>query len=224
MGRFTIAAPDDSLGALIMANSAQCRGYRFGSFTLDLECGALLAADGEEMPLRPKSFSLLRLLAENAGRLLSQEVIMETLWPDVFVTENNVTQCIHDIRRALGAEGYKMLRTRPRRGYLFTSDVIAVPQTGPLAVDNDRGGPGSDRPGSTVGAQDREQEQRVQEDEEMRAQIPSVAFRHARSRKTAAQAIFHSCNPVAEQDRSEGPRFLVNDTTESFFADLESRW
>jgi DNA-binding winged helix-turn-helix (wHTH) protein len=107
-----------------MASSAQCRVYRFGSFTLDLGSGALLAADGEERPLRPKSFALLRLLVENTGRLLSQEVIMEALWPNVSVTENSITQCIHDIRRALGVEAHQALRTRPRRGYLFTLDIV----------------------------------------------------------------------------------------------------
>jgi DNA-binding winged helix-turn-helix (wHTH) protein len=99
--------------------------YRFGSFVLDLEQGALLAADGREMRLRPKSFALLRLLVENTGRLLSHEAVMEAIWPNVFVTENNITQCIHDIRRVLGSDAHRVLRTRPRRGYLFTSEVVS---------------------------------------------------------------------------------------------------
>ena len=71
--------------------------------------GQLLATDGREMPLRPKSFALLRLLVENAGRLLSRDMIMEALWPNVFVTDDNVTQCVHDIRGALGAEAQQMV-------------------------------------------------------------------------------------------------------------------
>ncbi len=110
-----------------MARSAQYAAYRFGSFTLDLEREALLAGDGREIPLRPKSFALLRLLAENAGRLLSHDAIMEALWPDTFVTENNISQAIHEIRTALGAEAHQILRTRPRRGYLFIAHVVAVP-------------------------------------------------------------------------------------------------
>ena len=110
-----------------MTNSAQYTAYLFDSFTLDLDRGVLLAADGSEMPLRPKSFALLRLLVENAGRLLSRDTIMAALWPDLFVTDDNVTQCVRDIRRALGAEAQRMLRTQPRRGYLFTSEVVAVP-------------------------------------------------------------------------------------------------
>ena len=113
-----------------MESSAHFIAYRFGSFALDLERGALLAADGKEIPLRPKSFALIQLLVENAGRLLSKETIMEALWPNIFVTENSVSQCIHDVRGALGSEAYRTLRTVPRRGYLFASDVIAIPPRG----------------------------------------------------------------------------------------------
>jgi DNA-binding winged helix-turn-helix (wHTH) protein len=110
-----------------MTNTEQLMGYRFGSFTLDLEWGGLLAVTGDEIPLRPKSFSLLRLLVENAGRILTRDAIMTQLWPDLFVTENNITQCIHDIRRALGSEASQILQTLPRRGYRFISRVTVVP-------------------------------------------------------------------------------------------------
>jgi DNA-binding winged helix-turn-helix (wHTH) protein len=110
-----------------MTTSAHYTACRFGSFVLDLRREALLGPDGNERPLRPKSFALLKLLVENAGRVVSRDVIMEALWRTVCVTENSVTQCIHDIRAALGAEGRQLLRTRPRRGYLFTPDVTALP-------------------------------------------------------------------------------------------------
>jgi DNA-binding winged helix-turn-helix (wHTH) protein len=116
-----------------MASSRQFIAYRFGRFVLDLERGALLAADGKELPLRPKSFALLLLLVENAGRLMSQEAIMESLWPNVFVTENSVCQCVRDIRDALGSEACQTLRTVTRRGYLFTSEVIALPRPSELS-------------------------------------------------------------------------------------------
>ncbi len=99
--------------------------HRFGSFVLDLDRGMLLAGDGSERALRPKSFTLLRLLVENAGRLLSQDTILEALWPGTSITQNSVSQCVHDIRRALGQEGEGMLRTMARRGYLFTPQVTS---------------------------------------------------------------------------------------------------
>src|SRR3954453_7423058 len=107
--------------------------YRFDRFVLDLARGALLADDGAELPLRPKSFALLRLLVENAGRLLDRDAIMAAVWPDVFVTDDSITQCVRDIRRALGDEAGRLLRTVPRRGYLLAAAVAAA-----AAVD---GGP-----------------------------------------------------------------------------------
>jgi class 3 adenylate cyclase/predicted ATPase len=121
--------------------------YRFERFTLDLSRGALLAANGAELPLRPKSFALLRLLVENAGRLLDRDAIMAAVWPDVFVTDDSITQCVREIRRALGDEPPRLLRTVQRRGYLFTAEVS---RAGPAAAVPEGAAPiegtGSQRP------------------------------------------------------------------------------
>src|ERR1700693_545408 len=93
--------------------------YAFGRFTLHLDRGVLLA-DGAECALRPKSFALLRLFVENPGRLVNRDEIMETIWPGVFVTDDSIAQCVSDIRRALGDSDQRLLRTLPRRGFLFT--------------------------------------------------------------------------------------------------------
>jgi DNA-binding winged helix-turn-helix (wHTH) protein len=105
------------------ADKPPCMAYRVDRFTLDLARGALLASDGAELPLRPKSFALLQLLVENAGRLLDRDTIMQAVWSDVIVTDDSITQCVRDIRRALGDETQRLLRTVPRRGYLLTADV-----------------------------------------------------------------------------------------------------
>jgi DNA-binding winged helix-turn-helix (wHTH) protein len=110
-----------------MAEPEQPIAYQFGSFVLDLEWGGLISAEGKELPLRPKSFALLRFLLENARRILSHDEIMMALWPNLFVTENNITQCVRDIRRALGPESCQTLQTIARRGYRFTPHVIAIP-------------------------------------------------------------------------------------------------
>src|SRR5215213_10934075 len=100
--------------------------YRFDRFVLDLNRGALVTADGAELALRPKSYALLRLFVENAGRLLDRDAIMAAVWPGVFVADDSVTQCVRDIRRALGDEKQTMLRTVQRRGYVFTAEVSRV--------------------------------------------------------------------------------------------------
>jgi DNA-binding winged helix-turn-helix (wHTH) protein len=113
-----------------MARPAQRIVYRFGGFTLDADRQVLLAANGAEVSLRPKTFSLLLLLVENAGRTISKEMIMASVWPGIFVTENNVTQCVHEIRHALGSKAHRILRTRPRRGYMIAADVDAARSAG----------------------------------------------------------------------------------------------
>lgn len=126
------------------AEQPPCAAYRFGRFTLDLARGALLALDGAELHLRPKSFALLQLLIENAGRLLDRDTIMRAVWHDVFVTDESITQCVHDIRRALGDEAQGLLRTVPRRGYLFTAEVSRAPAISPMLPGDEPGQAGSD--------------------------------------------------------------------------------
>lgn len=97
--------------------------YRFGRFVLDTSRGAVLAPDGTEVPLRPKSFALLRLLVENAGRLLDRDTIMAAVWPDVTVTDDSITQCVRELRRALGDDAQRLIRTLPKRGYILDVEV-----------------------------------------------------------------------------------------------------
>lgn len=100
--------------------------YRFAGFVLDIGKGKLLTAADEEIPLRRQSFEMLRLFSENAGRLLDRESINRAIWPDVTVTDDSLTQCVRDIRRALRDEAQRMLKTVPRRGYMFSPDVLAL--------------------------------------------------------------------------------------------------
>jgi adenylate cyclase len=99
--------------------------YRFEGYALDLVRGALLDANGAEVPLRAKSFDLLRVLVTNAGRLLDRDTINRAIWHDVVVTDDAITQCIRDIRRAVGDVDQRILKTVPRRGYIFAAKVTA---------------------------------------------------------------------------------------------------
>ena len=114
------------------AERAPPGAWRFAGFMLHAGRGALLADDGTEVSLRPKSFVLLRLLVENAGRLVDRDAIMAAVWPDVVVTDESITQCIRDIRRALGDDAQQVLKTVPNRGYLLATEV--TPVEGPAAA------------------------------------------------------------------------------------------
>lgn len=103
--------------------------YRFDRFTLDLVRGTLFAADGSELTLRPKSFAMLRHMVMHAGRLMDRDELMQAVWPDVFVTDDSIAQCVRDIRRALGDQTQRVLRTVPRRGYLLDVSATATSVT-----------------------------------------------------------------------------------------------
>lgn len=98
--------------------------YTFDRWTLDCTRGVLTTETGD-IPLRPKSFEVLHYLIQNAGRLMSRDDVLGALWPDVTVTEESLTQCVSEVRQALGDSGQRIIKTVPKRGYLF-----AVPVTG----------------------------------------------------------------------------------------------
>jgi DNA-binding winged helix-turn-helix (wHTH) protein len=98
--------------------------YQFETFTLDPTRGALLDANGAEVPLRAKSFELLRLFVTNAGKLLDRDTINQAIWSNVVVTDDAITQCVRDIRQAIGDIGrQRIIKTVPRRGYIFSAEV-----------------------------------------------------------------------------------------------------
>ena len=92
--------------------------YRFGEFTLDVDRGALFR-DGTEIRLRPKSYEVLRYLVAHAGQLVSRDDLLDTVWAGTVVTNDTVTQCLIDIRKALGDQSQEIIRTVTRRGYVF---------------------------------------------------------------------------------------------------------
>lgn len=94
----------------------------FNEFTLDLTRGCLFRGD-EAIKMRPKSFETLRHLVENSGRLISKTELIAAVWPDTTVTDDSLVQCLIDVRRALGKDGQKIVKTVPRRGYIFDAEV-----------------------------------------------------------------------------------------------------
>jgi TolB-like protein/DNA-binding winged helix-turn-helix (wHTH) protein/Tfp pilus assembly protein PilF len=97
----------------------------FGDFRLDLGERLLLKSDGTEVPLTPRVFETLRYLVEHSGRLLDKELIMEAVWPDSIVEENNLAQAISKLRQVFGETpgSPDYIVTVPGRGYRFVAKV-----------------------------------------------------------------------------------------------------
>jgi TolB-like protein/DNA-binding winged helix-turn-helix (wHTH) protein/Tfp pilus assembly protein PilF len=95
------------------------RQIRLPLHVVDLTADEVRTAEGAHVELRPRSLAVLRLLAENVGRLVTKDELIAKVWDDVAVTEDSLTQCIANIRKAIGDDDRRVLRTIPRKGYML---------------------------------------------------------------------------------------------------------
>ena len=98
--------------------------YAFGCYRLD-SVSRILTRSGEPVPLPPKTFDLLVLLAGSGGRLLTRSELMNALWPDAAVEEGSLTFQISALRKALGEDAW--IENVPKHGYRFHAPVQRQP-------------------------------------------------------------------------------------------------
>ena len=99
--------------------------YKFGEFTLDGNKRLLLQGDSVPVALTPKVFDLLLYLAHHAGTVVGKDELLSAVWPDTIVEENNLSQNISILRRALGEKRgeHQFIATIPGSGYKFVAEV-----------------------------------------------------------------------------------------------------
>ena len=109
---------------------------RFGEFRLD-PVRAEFTRLGQPVALRPKTYALLNLFAASPGRVLGKDELLAALWPNAVVAEGSLSQCVTELRAALGEEGPGLIRTVARQGYRFDAEVVgnAEPE---LALPGDK--------------------------------------------------------------------------------------
>ena len=97
----------------------------FGVYRLDRAQG--LWRDRDEVRLTPKSLSLLCVLVERAGQVVSKEELFRLVWADTSVSDSALTSCIQELRRALAdnAHSPQFIETVHRRGYRFREQAAA---------------------------------------------------------------------------------------------------
>jgi DNA-binding winged helix-turn-helix (wHTH) protein/tetratricopeptide (TPR) repeat protein len=100
---------------------------RFAGFELDQQRVELRGPGGEAIKLRPKTFEMLALFAANAGRALSKQDLIATIWPNVHVGDDSLFQCVREIRAALGDNRRQMLKLVSGHGYRFDVEVTSEP-------------------------------------------------------------------------------------------------
>ena len=106
---------------------------RFQSFRLDTENQFLWHGEAR-VDLTPKAFGVLCYLVEHAGRLVTQQELLEALWPGTYINPEVLRKYVLEIRRALGDRPVNpvFIETRPKRGYQFVASVIDESPAGTL--------------------------------------------------------------------------------------------
>ena len=127
-------------------DTANDKVVRFGDFELDKGRRLLRTLDGRDVQLSARVMDTLLCLVEKPGELIEKRELLDAVWPSVVVEENNLTQAISALRRALGEEPreHRYIVTVPGRGYRFVArlesagDAAGI-QPVPASEANDSG-------------------------------------------------------------------------------------
>jgi TolB-like protein/DNA-binding winged helix-turn-helix (wHTH) protein/tetratricopeptide (TPR) repeat protein len=115
--------------------------YEFGDFRLDTAKRLLQRLDGTTVPLTPRVFETLLYMVEHHDTVLDKERLMEAVWPDSIVEENNLSQNISTLRHIFGETpaSHSYIVTVPGRGYRFVAEVSDLTDNGSATVKADQG-------------------------------------------------------------------------------------
>jgi DNA-binding winged helix-turn-helix (wHTH) protein/TolB-like protein len=125
---------------------------RFANFEVDLRAGEL-RREGSKVRLQEQPFSLLTVLLESAGEVVTREELRKRLWSeDTFVDfDHRLAVAVSKLRDALrdSAEKPLFVETVGRRGYRFVSQLESSDS---LPVDSKGGVGGTSLPSSRATA------------------------------------------------------------------------
>jgi DNA-binding winged helix-turn-helix (wHTH) protein len=112
----------------VLSRKAAVVRLRFGPFILNSDTRQL-TRDDRDVHLTAKAFELLLTLASHRPQALSKSVLQETLWPETFVAEANLSNLVAEIRQALGDKARRStwIRTVHGFGYAFCGPAVGVP-------------------------------------------------------------------------------------------------
>jgi len=103
------------------------RGFRLGSWLVQPTLNTI-SRNGQSIRLEPKVVEVLVCLAEHPGEAVPKEELIRTVWGETFVTDDVLTRCISELRRALedDAKAPRLIETIPKRGYRLLVSVEPI--------------------------------------------------------------------------------------------------
>src|SRR5437588_1448520 len=78
-----------------------------------------IAQNGTSNRVEPKVMEVLVCLAEHAGEAVPKEKLLQTVWPDTFVSDDVLKRSVSELRRVFGDDAHesRFIETIPKRGY-----------------------------------------------------------------------------------------------------------
>ena len=109
--------------------------YHFGDCVFDASREEL-RRQGEVIRTTPQALKVLCYLLEHRERVVSRDELFERCWPDSYVSDATLTNCLWRVRRAIGqsGSGSPLIQTVHRRGYRFVADVIEADDAAPVTA------------------------------------------------------------------------------------------
>ena len=122
----------------------QSRIYSFGEFRVDVE-EEILWRGGEKLRINRRTFQVLRLLIENAGKVVSKQDFAEDVWAGTFVEDNSLTVTMTTLRKILGdsAKDVRFIENVSRKGYRFIAPIKAANTNAPDLAASEKSSFGS---------------------------------------------------------------------------------
>ncbi|EFJ2711768.1 transcriptional regulator, partial [Escherichia coli] len=102
-------------------------------FSYHFSDGIILTEDGiltkgnEQSYIPPKELGVLFVLLESSGNVVSKDMIIESVWKNVIVSDESLTRCIYSLRCIFERIGYtRCIETIYRKGYRFSGQVFKI--------------------------------------------------------------------------------------------------
>lgn len=116
------------MGTSDVPRSLGHRAFAFGPFVADMVTRRLWRA-GHPVPITAKTFDVLAVLLEHRDRLVTKDELLDRVWPDTAVQENNLARQVSSLRRVLGQrpDEADYVVTVPGQGYRFVANAQEIP-------------------------------------------------------------------------------------------------